>query len=196
MRIALIRHGLTIGNVYGAYVGATDQPLCREGREELLERKKHAGYPVAGIVFSSPLLRCIQTAKLLYPALTPQELPELRERDFGAFEGLNHSEIITLPGHEHWGSTPDNMEFPGGESWDSFARRSLAGFFHAAEQSKLQEKEMAAIICHGGTIMAVMEHFGDPAGSRYDYQCAAGAGVLLLYDDQTQTAKLSRKIVP
>lgn len=196
MRIALIRHGLTIGNLYRAYVGTTDQPLCREGSEELLLKKARAVYPVAGIVFTSPLLRCIQTAKLLYPELDPLEIPELCERSFGDFEGLNHSEITAKPGFERWGETADSMEFPGGESWESFSARSLSGFLRAAETAKLCGQELAAVFCHGGTIMAVMERFGDPGKSRYDYQCAPGTGVLLKYDNRAKTAEFIRKIAP
>ena len=37
--IHLLRHALTRGNLEGRYIGQTDEPLCREGREQLLKMK-------------------------------------------------------------------------------------------------------------------------------------------------------------
>ena len=45
MKLTLIRHGITHGNKYGLYYGATDLPLLEEGVEELRERKLSHIYP-------------------------------------------------------------------------------------------------------------------------------------------------------
>ena len=39
MKLTLIRHGITHGNKYGLYYGATDLPLLEEGIAELRERR-------------------------------------------------------------------------------------------------------------------------------------------------------------
>lgn len=56
LKIYLIRHGKTQGNLSGKYIGSrTDEPLCEEGIREL----KGKTYPQAQILFVSPMKRCI-----------------------------------------------------------------------------------------------------------------------------------------
>ena len=62
MKIILIRHGKTAGNIKGRYIGKTDEPLCEEGINEIRENT----YPKADFVISSPMLRCRQTAEIIY----------------------------------------------------------------------------------------------------------------------------------
>jgi len=196
MRIALIRHGLTVGNLYKAYVGRSDQPLCAEGKADLESKRENAGYPQMDVIYASSMTRCVQTAKICYPNKPIVEFPELRERDFGRFEGMNHKEITAQPGHEHWGKTPESMVFPGGEDWDAFAARSQTGFLRAVERTKNGGRGSMAVICHGGTIMAIMERFVDPGKSRYEWACAPGRGFVILFDNRSKSGKLSRRICP
>ncbi len=86
MRVVLIRHSKTAGNLKGRYIGTTDEPLCEEGIR-LLEGKT---YPTAELVYVSPMKRCRETASLIYPTLTQREEPLLRECDFGDFENKNY----------------------------------------------------------------------------------------------------------
>ena len=66
MIIVLIRHGMTEGNVSRRYIGITDENLCPKGQEILNENIKNRMYPMADIVFSSTMKRCVQTAKIIY----------------------------------------------------------------------------------------------------------------------------------
>ena len=67
-KLHLIRHGLTSGNLQGLYIGSgTDIPLCDEGRAQLAELKERFEYPQVDTVFSSPLLRAVETANILFP---------------------------------------------------------------------------------------------------------------------------------
>ena len=65
--IQLIRNGLTEGNVSGKYVGHIDEPLSREGIAQIEQMKSDYKYPPVDAVFASPLSRCTQTAKIIYP---------------------------------------------------------------------------------------------------------------------------------
>ena len=71
MKITLIRHGRTIGNVKGCFNGVTNDPLCDEGVEIIKEYVEKGIYPEVGIVVSSPLKRCLQTSNLIYPQHKP-----------------------------------------------------------------------------------------------------------------------------
>ena len=69
MRVYLIRHGSTAGNLEKRYVGTTDEPLTPEAVRELEKmrenRRKYRKDSENGslMVFSSPLLRCLLTAQ-------------------------------------------------------------------------------------------------------------------------------------
>ena len=88
-RIHLIRHGQTMGNAQGQYVGSTDLPLTTEGIKQLHHLKESADYPAAPVVFSSPLQRCLQTAEILYPDCRPIVVDDFRECDFGEYGAQN-----------------------------------------------------------------------------------------------------------
>lgn len=87
MKIVLIRHGMTEGNVSRRYIGITDENLCPKGQQILNENIKNRMYPMADIVFSSTMKRCVQTAKIIYPEKDILKEELLKECDFGIFEG-------------------------------------------------------------------------------------------------------------
>ena len=79
-KLFMIRHGLTEANFDGRYIGSTDLPLCREGREGLKKLVKTREYPGVGRVYSPPLLRCTETAGIIYPEQKPVLVDKLREK--------------------------------------------------------------------------------------------------------------------
>ena len=110
LRIYLIRHGKTEGNLSGKYIGSrTDEPLCQEGIREL-EGKT---YPKAALLFVSPMQRCRQTGELLYPGLVQKECPLLKECDFGDFENKNYKELSGNPDYQAWIDSGGTLPFPG-----------------------------------------------------------------------------------
>ena len=75
MKIYMIRHSMTPGNKRRAYIGATDEPLCKEGIELLKSRS----YPEVEEVVASPMKRCVQTSQCIYPDKEPYIIDKLRE---------------------------------------------------------------------------------------------------------------------
>ena len=66
-KLILIRHGMTRANSEQRYLGRGEEALSREGIE-MLQRKKEQGlYPEPLRLFASPMKRCIETARILYP---------------------------------------------------------------------------------------------------------------------------------
>ena len=59
MKIVLIRHGATKGNLEKRYIGRTDEDLCGEGIKKLKEDTCAGIYPPAQAVFSSLGNGCI-----------------------------------------------------------------------------------------------------------------------------------------
>ena len=58
-RIHFIRHGLTDANFEGKYIGVTDILLSESGADELDAIRAKGELPETGLLFSSPLKRCL-----------------------------------------------------------------------------------------------------------------------------------------
>ena len=176
MSIILIRHGRTQGNLEGRYIGArTDEALCAQGIDELKERV----YPPAGRVYTSPLRRCVESAAIIYPGVKPVVVDAFRECDFGAFEGKNYAELNGRSDYQAWIDSGGELPFPGGESRQAMCERCVRAF-EALDLWNLHGD--AAIIAHGGTIMALMSEFALPRLGYFDYQIKNAAGYVLQRD--------------
>ena len=93
-----IRHGETDWNAGRRVQGNTDVPLSARGREQAEElAARLADWPI-GAIYSSDLRRALETARPLAERLGLEPIvdPILRERNFGAFEGLHDSEVEAL----------------------------------------------------------------------------------------------------
>lgn len=180
IKLVFIRHGATQENYEKRYLGRTEASLSREGIRELLYRKRHGVYPDADCLFASPMKRCRETAKLLYPDAEVQIIPEWTEMDFGDFEGKNYQELKNDAAYQSWIDSLGTLPFPGGESREMFVRRCGQGFekmlILLEEQLKKAEKEpmTAVLIVHGGTIMSVLSSYG--GGGYFDYQVKSAQG--------------------
>ena len=89
----------------GRYIGSrTDEPLCREGRE-LLEGRF---YPDVSRIYVSPMKRCVETARLIWPEMSGRMIPvsDLRECDFGDFENKSYRELNGNPDYQAWMGNP------------------------------------------------------------------------------------------
>lgn len=176
MKIYLLRHGKTFGNLKKRYIGRTDEPLCEQGRTEILERRYDL--PVEK-VFVSPLLRCRETAALIWPDMPQHIVEDLRECDFGLFENKNYQELADCPQYQEWVDSMGQLPFPEGESRTDFAKRCRQAFFSVLKSCEEEGIQSIGMVVHGGTIMAVMEQVAVPSGSYYDFQAANGNGYFL-----------------
>ncbi len=176
--ITMIRHGSTEGSLKKQYIGVTDEPLCREGREALQERQAEGVYPQAARVIVSPMRRCLETAEILYPDVIPEIYPEFRETNFGVFEGKCYEELIQDgslgPDYQKWIDSNGTLPFPEGESMKQMKERCAKGFEKLLETLTSD----AVIIAHGGTIMSILDLYAMPRKDYYDYRCANSAGYL------------------
>lgn len=176
MKIIFIRHGATAGNLEKRYIGKTDEPLCEHGIRQL-EIKK---YPSVQCVISSPMKRCLQTARLIYPSAEPIIFNDFRECDFGYFEGKNYSDLNGDGYYQKWIDSGGELRFPNGELPKNFRKRSCDEFIRAV--NLFGNSESIAFVVHGGTIMSVMSEYALPRRSYYDYQIANGCGYIMEWD--------------
>ena len=111
MKIILIRHFMTQGNLEHRYIGTTDEPL-------LPGQAISYDYPEAEAVAVSPLKRCVETAEIIYPGTRSYVCEELRECDFGLFENQSYEQLKDHPAYQEWLRSGGRVPFPGGEGMD------------------------------------------------------------------------------
>ena len=186
MRIYFLRHAMTAGNLEKRYIGRTDEPLCREGTEQLAS----VSIPRCELLVCSPMKRCTETAALLFPGQEPVICEELRECDFGDFEGKYYPELNGDERYQKWIDSGGTLPFPNGESPDGFRERCCGGFMRIME--RYREVESAAFVIHGGTIMSLLSRFAVPHRDYFDWQCKNAHGYRCEYDGEklTDTEKI------
>lgn len=179
-KIHLIRHGLTKENVKGLYIGHTDVPLSDDGKAQILAMKEDYSYPEARFVFSSPLKRCLETAKLIYPAVKPIVIEDLIEYDFGEFEGRSAEELHEKqPLFDRWLKGEAGVKPPFGESNEEFAKRVCDCFVKIVDGIIKSDADDTAVITHGGVIMTVLSNCGLPEAQAHEWMTPSGCGYTL-----------------
>lgn len=177
INLILIRHGETASNREKRYLGRGDEGLSEQGKEALRQIADQGRFAPAELVYVSPMLRCRQTAQLLFPRAIQHVIPDWREMDFGAFEGKNYLELKDHADYQRWIDSGGTLPFPQGESREEFVERVRKAFDQLLCQLLAgQEKERLSItaVVHGGTIMALCSSlFG---GEYFDYQIKCGQG--------------------
>jgi probable phosphoglycerate mutase len=126
--IVLVRHGPTEWSEAGRHTGTTDLPLTGEGREIAATLRARLAGAEFATVLCSPLRRARETAELAGLGDRAELDPDLREYDYGAYEGLTTPEIREQrPGWYLWrdgvpdGETPEQV----GERADRAIARAL-----------------------------------------------------------------------
>ena len=178
-KIFLIRNALTQGNTEGKYIGQTDEPLCEEGILQLKDLIENYNYPKAEAVFSSPLLRCIQTAANIYPENKPIIITDLSECNFGEFEGHTADELSASEEFSLWLKGSQDAAPPFGESNRDFSKRVRECFIKIVDGLIKTGTTSASIITHGGVIMTILSSFGLPELSMHEWLTPSGCGFTL-----------------
>ena len=175
-KIHLIRHGLTEANIKGQYIGnRTDIPLSPGGTDELRMLRDTVDYPDIECLYTSPLLRCRETAGILYPDTGYKVIDEFTEYDFGEFEGKTAKELETQENFKLW-AAGKIAEAPGGESTENFIKRLALGFRAVVEDMMNNGVSNAGVIMHGGAIMMLLSSCAVPRRKSVEWQCDAGRG--------------------
>ena len=172
MKLTLLRHGVTEGNLRRLYYGATDIPLLPQGREALRKARETSVYPAAGRYYTSGLGRTEETLRLLYGDVPHEKLPGLREMDFGVFEMRSYEELKSDSRYQTWitGDVEANV-CPGGESAVDLTRRALS-----AIAPVIAAGEDAVCLIHGGVIASLMVSWFPGRGSRFTLTPQPGEG--------------------
>ena len=185
MKITLVRHGKTQSNQEHRYLGWTDELLCREGIALLLKKMRKGLYPQSpDRVVCSPMRRCIQTAAWICPKGYPYRIEDnLRETNFGIFEGKTYEELKGDLDYQRWLASNGEGPIPQGESRMQMCARCLAGFERQVDCALQEGKKELLFVVHGGSIMAILERYAQPAQPFYAFHVDNGDGYILEIPD-------------
>ena len=183
-QIHLIRHATTEGNLAGLYIGHTDMDATEAGLRQIDDLKEeYGGYPEVDAVFSSPLKRCLQTAKRIYPDKEPIVMEGLSEYDFGEFEGKTADELKDEEAFQTWlAGTHPETPLPFGESQIGFNTRICETFMKIVNGILQSGVKSTAVVTHGGVIMALMAAFAMPEAPMHEWLTPNACGYTLRLD--------------
>jgi probable phosphoglycerate mutase len=116
----LVRHGETEWSAVGKHTGSTDLPLTEAGRDAARAVAKVLRQQAFAAVLTSPLRRARETCELAGLAAHAEVVDDLREWEYGDYEGLTTATIReSRPGWTVW-----RDGCPGGESAGDIGARA------------------------------------------------------------------------
>jgi len=158
--ILLIRHGETDWNVDKRLQGHIDIGLNQAGQRQVLALGQHLAGEGIDAIFASDLQRARDTAQAVadVAGLEVRIDTGLRERCYGAFEGLRHTEIeLRYPeAYRQWKAREPDFRYPAGEriaeTMREFYDRSVAAVQRVLASGRYRK---VAIVTHGGVLECV-----------------------------------------
>jgi broad specificity phosphatase PhoE len=151
--LLLVRHGETDWNRDGRWQGHSDTELNDVGRDQA--RRLAGQLDDVDVIYSSDLVRARETAEIVGARLgMPVRLDRrLRERSFGAWEGLTGAEIEARFADQHrlWQSG-DGFGAEDAEPFDVFASRVQSFVQDVLDQ---HPGETLLVVAHGGSIRVI-----------------------------------------
>ena len=140
-RLLLVRHGETDWNADGRLQGQTDRPLSDFGRTQAHRLACDLAEEKLDAIYSSDLARALETAEIVAERVGLPVLldPDLREKDWGTWEGLTAVER-------------DRVEFVG-ESTEAHEERILRALRRISEGHP--DGGSVLVVTHGGSMRRV-----------------------------------------
>ncbi len=151
--ILLTRHGETDWNAERRVQGHTDRPLNGAGVAQAQTLASELSGEHLDAVYASDLVRALDTARAVAEprGLSVIPVPELRERNFGTWEGLLDTEILERFPQAETGPWGDD------ETQEQLAERVLAALFRIADD---HPGGQVLVVSHGGPLRAALRRCG------------------------------------
>ena len=196
-RCFLVRHGTTEWNAQGRIQGQSDPSLNEAGKRQA----RRLGMRLASVPIAearcSDLRRCSETAAGILLGRNDvrlQEMPELREKNFGAWEGLTFREVETRypDQYRNWLTAGDpSFAPPGGESDLQLCSRADT-VVDRLREARTDNGGNVLVVTHGGMLRALITSLlGLPAQKMWKFRFAnAGLSVVSVFDDGSAVVDL------
>lgn len=182
MKILLFRHSITKANLLKKYNGITDEQLCEEGYKLLEEKGINDDITIA---YSSPMLRAKQTAQKLFPKAKIKIVEDLKEMNFGVFEGKSYKDMKNDPEYIKWVDSYCLAKCPDGEDLLSYQAKVKNAFEYIVKDAINLDLNTFAIVAHGGSIMSIMHTYVKNSKDFYDFQVDNACGFEIELNENT-----------
>lgn len=155
MILCLCRHAESVANVKDVIEGRRNSHLSPRGIRQA--RKLRSNIPFCpDVVYTSPLTRAIETAKLAFPMTEVRVVPDLIEGDAGRLEGRSLTDL-TAEEHDQYQRMIDDPTFDArkvlsAEGVKEFLSRSIKVFEEIVWGAKDEGFQAIVLITHGGWI--------------------------------------------
>lgn len=152
MKLILIRHGETVGNVRGVIQGHTPGTLTERGKEQARKVAERLKDEKVDVIYSSDLKRAEDTAKEIarYHPETPLNFTrEVRERSYGELEGVSRKDAGLGPK-----DTAQLLDIKEGETLNEFYRRGKRFLERVRGE---HPDDTVVVVAHGGMIVVLTQ---------------------------------------
>jgi probable phosphoglycerate mutase len=164
MKLFLIRHGQTTGDLEDRYGGTYDDHLTELGQKQLQQTAEQLIGKGIETIYHSPLIRARESAEIIADKIGCPlvEVTGIKERDYGILGGLTKAEALdkypdAVEAHKDYLNTD-----PEGESWEDFNTRVGDAFVEILNQANVAKHETIIILAHGGSLKRILDHLGEP----------------------------------
>ncbi|MFT4308263.1 MAG: histidine phosphatase family protein [Candidatus Woesearchaeota archaeon] len=174
LRITLVRHALSEGNIGRKVSGHHDHPLTQEGLEQAEKVGARLADEAYDHIYVSDLTRTRQTAEPIirrHPDTPVTFDPRIREKHFGIHEGRNGADVAHV---DVWGTSE------GGESLESFHERIRSFIDEIAASHRGQH---VLLVTHGGFITHTLLTLAGADPSEYEKYPVSNTSVTIIEFD-------------
>lgn len=157
LRIFLIRHGETEWNRQNRLQGHTDVKLSPEGILQAKLLAEHTPFKHVDEIYSSDLSRAFDTAGIIAERfnLTVKLMPELREMNYGDWEGRFISELVAESPKDFgkFFTDPERCHPPHGETFLECQARVMIGIRDIIAN---HDNQNVIVVSHGAAIRLII----------------------------------------
>lgn len=158
-KLYLVRHGQSAGNAQGRFGGHSPTPLSELGLQQAKVTARALAKEKISAIYSSDLLRAVQTAEPLAALLNLPviEMAAFRERKVGVLEGLTFDESKAAFPRDYYALVNRDIHhiIKGGESYRHLLRRVTKALYEVLESRR---GENVVIFSHTGAICFLTLH--------------------------------------
>lgn len=156
-KIYLARHGESEWNILSKVQGQKDVPLTDKGIVQANSLGNRLIHEEIDKIYASDLIRAYETANIIGKINNVEVVPmkELREINFGIWEGLTNSEIKTRYQKEFnlWMRTPEKLHLTNAESLKELQLRAMRGINNIVRDNSIDN---VLIVSHSATLKTII----------------------------------------
>lgn len=169
MKLYVLRHGQTDGNITGVMQGNMDTELNSNGKEQARKARETLKNANIDLVICSPMKRTAETAHLAAPNIPCLYDKRLLSRDHGEFEGLRRDEVNL---HDYW-NINKNIQYEKAESVNHMIERITSLL---DDIKKYYYDKTVLLVTHSGVTRILYYYFnGFPSdGDLLEYEAHNG----------------------